>query len=127
MDYLESLNEMQKEAVLHTDGPLLILAGAGAGKTKTLTHRIAHLIHTGVFPEKILAVTFTNKAAAEMKERVKAILSNRKYDAVPHVSTFHSLGVFILKKYLPNFLVAVFLNQMLESYQILQLIEAFLP
>ena len=98
MDYLESLNEMQKEAVLHTDGPLLILAGAGAGKTKTLTHRIAHLIHTGVFPEKILAVTFTNKAAAEMKERVKAILSNRKYDAVPHVSTFHSLGVFILKK-----------------------------
>ena len=61
MLYLESLNEKQKEAILYTDGPLLIVAGAGAGKTKTITHRIIHLIHKGINPERILAVTFTNK------------------------------------------------------------------
>jgi DNA helicase-2/ATP-dependent DNA helicase PcrA len=105
MKYLESLNDKQKEAVLYTDGPLLIVAGAGAGKTKTITHRIIHLIHKGVNPEAILAVTFTNKAAKEMRDRVMALLKeptngNQVYpvDGVPVVSTFHSLGVRIIKE-----------------------------
>ncbi|MDO8493320.1 MAG: 3'-5' exonuclease [bacterium] len=96
MNYLDTLNERQKEAVLHKDGPLLIVAGAGAGKTKTVTHRIAHLIAGGVDPRNILAVTFTNKAAKEMRDRVLLLLpigSN-----TPTVSTFHSLGVLILKE-----------------------------
>lgn len=107
MRYLDSLNDKQKEAVLYTDGPLLIVAGAGAGKTKTLTHRIIHLIHKGVNPESILAVTFTNKAAKEMRERVMNLLEERESGNapdrrsganVPFVSTFHSLGVHIIKE-----------------------------
>src|SRR5487761_2477631 len=105
MKYLQSLNDKQKEAVLYTEGPLLIVAGAGAGKTKTITHRIIHLIHQGISPESILAVTFTNKAAKEMRDRVMALLEdpingNQTYpvDAIPFVSTFHSLGVRIIKE-----------------------------
>ena len=77
-DYLKGLNEQQREAVLHLDGPLMIIAGAGSGKTKVLTTRIIHLMATGVDAFNILALTFTNKAAKEMKERVEQILGNRK-------------------------------------------------
>src|SRR3989338_8553995 len=81
-------------------GPILIVAVARAGKTKTITHRIVNLIKNGVPPEKILAVTFTNKAAKEMRERIiAAIEKNAKgQDKIPFVSTFHSLGVYIIKE-----------------------------
>ncbi|MFZ2149990.1 MAG: UvrD-helicase domain-containing protein [Minisyncoccia bacterium] len=99
-EHLRGLNKEQRQAALHTKGPLLIVAGAGAGKTKTITHRIVNLIKEGVSPEKILAVTFTNKAAKEMRERVIAeIEKNAKgQNKIPFVSTFHSLGVFIIKE-----------------------------
>jgi len=97
MDYLKGLNERQKEAVLHKDGALLIVAGAGAGKTKTITHKIAHLIGSGVNPENILAVTFTNKAAKEMQDRVRNLLSGIPLTSSPTITTFHSLGVKILR------------------------------
>lgn len=96
MDYLESLNSEQKKAVLATEGPVLIVAGAGAGKTKTMTHRILHLINNGVPAERILAITFTNKAAKEMRERVLKMLSHHR--TAPFISTFHSLGVQIIKE-----------------------------
>lgn len=99
-EHLSGLNKEQREAALHKEGPLLIVAGAGAGKTKTITHRIVNLIKEGVAPEKILAVTFTNKAAKEMRERVIAeIEKNAKgQNTIPFVSTFHSLGVYIIKE-----------------------------
>lgn len=90
------LNPRQKEAVLHTDGPLLILAGAGSGKTRVITMRTAYLIHTGVKAGSVLAVTFTNKASREMKERVKSMLSAGNVS--PVISTFHSLCLKILRR-----------------------------
>ncbi len=98
MEYLKGLNEAQKQAVLHKDGPLLIVAGAGAGKTKTITHRIAQLIESGVPARSILAVTFTNKAAGEMRERVALLLPGRP-GGFPLVTTFHSLGVRLLREF----------------------------
>ena len=98
VEYLTGLNEAQKQAVLHKDGPLLIVAGAGAGKTKTITHRIAQLIESGVPARSILAVTFTNKAAGEMRERVARLLRERA-GTTPLVATFHSLGVRILREF----------------------------
>jgi DNA helicase-2/ATP-dependent DNA helicase PcrA len=101
IDLLEGLNEEQKKAVLTTEGPLLILAGAGSGKTKTLTHRIAHILATQkATPYNILAVTFTNKAAGEMRDRVAALLGsdaeNRGF--MPFMGTFHSICVRILRR-----------------------------
>jgi len=98
MDYKSQLNEQQFEAVKQVDGPVLILAGAGSGKTRTITFKIAYLIdRMGVDPAAILAVTFTNKAAGEMRERVEALLGNP--GAAPLVCTFHSLGVRLLRRH----------------------------
>lgn len=98
--FLDELNDKQREAAGTLDGPLLIVAGAGAGKTKTLTYRIIHLIEKGVNPHNILAITFTNKAAKEMRERTHKLLSEHSGDkrGVPFISTFHALGVHILKQ-----------------------------
>jgi DNA helicase-2/ATP-dependent DNA helicase PcrA len=100
-----NLNLRQQEAVKTTAGPLLILAGAGAGKTKTISHRILNLIKEGVEPSRILAITFTNKAAKEMRERVFKLIEEDKelnrpisYRDRPFVSTFHALGVHIIKE-----------------------------
>jgi len=99
MDFLASLNPQQIEAVKATDGPLLILAGAGSGKTRVITVRIAYLIaEKGVPPNNILAVTFTNKAAAEMRSRVEELLKGTKLPSAPLISTFHSLCVRILRQ-----------------------------
>src|SRR5688572_29155061 len=99
MKVLEGLNDAQKEAVLATHGPLLILAGAGSGKTKTLTHRIAHLIaEEGIWPNEILAVTFTNKAAREMRERLSKLLGQPNTRSfMPWMGTFHGICVRLLK------------------------------
>jgi DNA helicase-2/ATP-dependent DNA helicase PcrA len=96
VNYLHGLNEPQKEAVLHRDGPIIIVAGAGSGKTKVLTTRIAHLMASGVDAFNILALTFTNKAAAEMKERVERILGNNEARNL-YIGTFHSVFARILR------------------------------
>ena len=109
---MSSLNAAQNEAVKTTEGPLLVLAGAGAGKTRVIAHRILEIVRRGTAPEHILAITFTNKAAAEMKERVISILGGdpvksqgdhgagaaRRVSGAPFVSTFHSLGLLIIKE-----------------------------
>lgn len=118
MDLLSFLNPEQKKAVEKINGPVLILAGPGSGKTKTLTHRIAYLITRGVSPKNILAVTFTNKAAQEMKERILNILKDNAGDipagtdlSLPWVGTFHSVCVRILREnaallgYSPGFVI----------------------
>nr|WP_250810498.1 UvrD-helicase domain-containing protein [Neorhizobium tomejilense] len=98
-DYLAGLNPEQREAVETLDGPVLVLAGAGTGKTRVLTTRIAHILATGrAFPSQILAVTFTNKAAREMKERV-GVLVGGAVEGMPWMGTFHSIGVKLLRRH----------------------------
>src|SRR2546429_8240553 len=94
-DLLADLTPAQCEAVTHMEGPLLILAGAGSGKTRVITRRVAHLIQQGVKPYNILAITFTNKAAGEMRQRIEAMLPNSRV----WISTFHSLGARLLRQY----------------------------
>ena len=99
MSIYDTLNPMQKEAVFHTEGPLLILAGAGSGKTRVLTHRVAYLIdEKNVNPWNILAITFTNKAAGEMRERVDQLVGFGAESI--WVSTFHSTCVRILRRHI---------------------------
>src|SRR5947208_13944623 len=96
-NYIDELNEPQREAVLHKDGPLMIIAGAGSGKTKVLTTRIAHLMgHHDVDAFNILALTFTNKAAKEMKERIERTLGNSEARNL-YIGTFHSVFARILR------------------------------
>ncbi|PIQ67137.1 MAG: hypothetical protein COV95_00385, partial [Candidatus Zambryskibacteria bacterium CG11_big_fil_rev_8_21_14_0_20_40_24] len=96
MSSQNTLNSSQLEAVNCLDGPILILAGAGAGKTRTLIERVGNLIRNGVAPSSILAITFTNKAATEMKERVEMLISSPEFErpvssgSRPFVSTFHA-------------------------------------
>src|ERR1700682_2796424 len=93
--FLANLTEAQQQAVLHTEGPLLVLAGPGSGKTRVITCRVGNLIHQGVRPYQILAITFTNKAAGEMRQRIQSLLPG----SAVWVSTFHSLGVRLLREY----------------------------
>ena len=94
MNMLEGLNKEQKEAVLHTDGPCLVLAGAGSGKTKVLTTRIANMINDGIYSGNILAITFTNKAAKEMRDRISNMVENN----YAFVGTFHSFGLRVIRE-----------------------------
>ena len=109
MNYLEDLNPSQKEAVLHPKGPCLVIAGAGSGKTRVLTYRIAHLIKEGIDPFSILALTFTNKAAKEMKNRIEGIVGTDARSL--WMGTFHSIFARILRSegykigYPPNFVI----------------------
>ncbi len=113
---LEGLNDKQIEAVRAIQGPVLILAGAGSGKTRALTHRIAHMIGQGIAPDNILAITFTNKAAGEIKERVSKLMSaetglRSAHSPLPWMGTFHSICLRILRReienlgYAPNFVI----------------------
>jgi len=101
---IDSLNEKQREAVSTINGPILVVAGPGSGKTKVLTHRVAYLIENGIPPQNILAVTFTNKAANEMKERIKILLAKNKFAKpgtpahLPLIGTFHSISAQILRQ-----------------------------
>jgi DNA helicase-2/ATP-dependent DNA helicase PcrA len=95
-NYLEELSPVQRQAVTHVDGPVMIIAGAGSGKTRVLTYRIAYLMSRGVPPFNILALTFTNKAAAEMRERITKFTGSSHH--IPFIGTFHSYCLYLLKR-----------------------------
>src|SRR5436309_11916405 len=95
MDLLSDLTPAQRDAVTHIDGPLLILAGAGSGKTRVITRRVAYLLQQGVRPWNVLAITFTNKAAGEMRQRIEALVPGSRV----WISTFHSMGARLLRQY----------------------------
>src|SRR5580693_1521233 len=123
--YFEGLNEAQREAVEALDGPVLVLAGAGVGKTRVLTTRIAHLIATGrARPHEILSVTFTNKAAREMRERIGLLTG--LVEGMPWMGTFHSIGAKILRRHAelvglkPNFTILDTDDQIRLLKQVLQ-------
>src|SRR3954452_17052734 len=98
-DLLADLTDAQREAVTHFEGPLLILAAAGSGKTRVITRRVAWLLRQGVRPAHILAITFTNKAAGEMRQRVEALVPGSRVS----MSTFHSFGARLLRQYAERF------------------------
>jgi len=98
MDFLSSLNKKQKEAVTIIGGPVLVIAGPGSGKTRCLTNRIAYLIKENILANNILAVTFTNKAAGEMKERVQDLIKSGTSNLRPHIGTFHAICLQILRR-----------------------------
>src|SRR5436853_6553658 len=94
-DLLADLTDAQREAVTHGEGPLLVLAGPGSGKTRVITRRVAYLLQQGVRPHSILAITFTNKAAGEMRQRVEALVPGSRV----WISTFHAMGARLLRQY----------------------------
>src|SRR5436190_17881812 len=94
-DLLADLNEAQQQAVSHVDGPMLVLAGPGSGKTRVITRGVAYLLRLGVHPANILAITFTNKAAGEMRQRIDALAPGHGV----WISTFHSMGARLLRMY----------------------------
>src|SRR3954462_4158804 len=95
MDLLTDLTAAPREAVTHIDGPLLVLAGAGSGKTRVITRRVAHLLRAGIPPERVLAITFTNKAAGEMRQRIKSLAPDSKV----WVGTFHGFCARLLRSH----------------------------
>ena len=108
--YLDNLNEQQRDAVVYTGGPSLVIAGAGSGKTRVLTYKIVHLLNSGYEPWRILALTFTNKAAREMRERIQQLVGEKTASKL-WMGTFHSIFLRILRQnaerigYKPNFTI----------------------
>ena len=95
LDFLRGLNQAQQQAAAHVDGPLLVVAGPGSGKTRVVTHRIAHMIASGVRPESIVALTFTNKAADEMRQRVTQLVGPQPVE----MGTFHRFSARLLRRH----------------------------